>query len=182
MTHRTAAELESAVDHFRESPAADGVLELIVTRPAEDEREELEEGTLDLSTGLVGDNWLTRGDTSTPDGAAHPDRQLNIINSRVSAFLAVDPERRGLAGDQLHVDLDLSTANLPAGTRLAIGSAVIEVTAEPHLGCKKFMARFGLEALRFVNSDLGKQLRPRGLSAKVVVPGTIRRGDKISKL
>lgn len=178
MTYRTPAELESAVDHFRESPAADGTLELIVRRPAENEREELEEGVLDLSSGLVGDNWLTRGSISS----AHPDKQLNIINARVSAFLAVDPDRRTLAGDQLHVDLDLSAENLPPGTRLAIGSAVIEVTPQPHLGCKKFMNRYGLDALRFVNSDIGKQLRLRGLNAKVVVPGTIRRGDKIAKL
>lgn len=182
MTYRTPAELESAVDDFRASPTADGTLELIVRRPAENEREELEEGVLDLSSGLVGDNWLNRGSISSPDGTSHPDKQLNIINARVSAFLAVDPDRRRLAGDQLHVDLDLSAENLPPGTRLAIGSAVIEVTPQPHLGCKKFMNRYGLEALRFVNSDIGKQLRLRGLNAKVVVPGTIRRGDKIAKL
>ena len=86
------------------------------------------------------------------------------------------------SGDQLHVDLDLSPDNLPAGTRLAIGDAVIEITDQPHTGCAKFAARFGKEALRFVNVGVGKELRLRGINAKVVTPGTIRRGDTITKL
>jgi MOSC domain-containing protein YiiM len=87
-----------------------------------------------------------------------------------------------LAGDQLYVDLDLSPVNLPPGTRLALGSAVIEVTDQPHLGCAKFAARFGEEALRFVNSRVGRGLRLRGLNARVVVSGTVRAGDAIRKL
>ena len=98
--------------------------------------------------------------------------QLNIINARVARLVAGDdPADRALAGDQLHVDLDLSPENLPAGTRLAIGGAVIEVTDQPHTGCAKFAARFGAEALRFVNIGGGKQLRLRGINAKVVAAG-----------
>ena len=118
----------------------------------------------------------------TSDGSAHPGMQLNVINARLSALVAVDPDRRALAGDQLHVDLDLSEANLPPGTRLAVGSAVIEVTPEPHRGCPKFVARFGREAMRFVNSPVGSALRLRGLNAKVVEAGTVRPGDEIRKL
>ena len=182
MEHRTTADLEAALDDVRAAPKGVGVVDLIVARPAEGEREVLAEGALDVSVGLVGDNWSRRGSRQTADGSAHPEMQLNVISSRLSRFVAVDPERRMLAGDQLHVDLDLSEENLPPGTRLALGSAVIEVTAQPHLGCAKFVERFGRDAMRFVNSPIGRQLRLRGLNAKVVMAGTVRPGDEIRKL
>jgi hypothetical protein len=180
--HLTVSRLEDGLDHVRSSPTDVGRVELIVRRPAVDEREVLDEGTLDLDQGLVGDTWQIRGSSRTADGSAHPDMQLNVINARLSSLVAVDPDRRALAGDQLHLDLDLSQANLPAGTRLALGSAVIEVTEIPHTGCAKFRARFGADALRFVNSPAGRELRLRGLNAKVVVAGTVRRGDDVRKL
>ena len=108
--------------------------------------------------------------------------QLTVMNSRAALLVAGDPDRRMLAGDQIYVDLDLSPANLPPGTRLALGSAVIEVTDQPHLGCAKFAARFGTDALRFVNSRVGRQLRLRGLNARVIVTGTVRSGDAVRKL
>jgi hypothetical protein len=182
ISHRTTAELEAALVEVRQAPADDGTVDLIVGRPATGEREVLDEGVLDLAEGLVGDNWRERGSRHTPDGAAEPDRQLNVINARLSRLVAVDPERRALAGDQLHLDLDLSIANLPPGTRLALGSAVIEVTEPPHLGCAKFVERFGREAMRFVNSPLGRELRLRGMNAKVVVAGTVRPGDTVAKV
>ncbi|MBK9178003.1 MAG: MOSC domain-containing protein [Acidimicrobiales bacterium] len=181
-THRSTTELEAGLEQIRRSPRSVGTVELIVRRPAVDEREVISEGELRLDTGLVGDSWLERGSTRTADGAAHPDMQLNVMNARVIALLAPEPHRWALAGDQLYVDLDLSEANLPAGTRLRLGSAVIEVTAEPHRGCAKFAARFGPDALRFVNSDVGRQLRLRGLNAKVVQPGRLHRGDAIARL
>jgi hypothetical protein len=147
-----------------------------------DEREVLEEGRLDLAEGLVGDSWKERGSSRTPDGSAHPDMQLNVMNSRVLALVAQGRERWRLAGDQLIMDMDLSDENLPPGTRLALGSAVIEVTELPHTGCHKFLARFGLDAMKFVNSPAGRRLRLRGLNAKVVRPGVIRPGDVIRKI
>ena len=178
----TVSRLEEGLDHVRNSPTDVGRVELIVRRPAVDEREVLDEGILDLDEGLVGDTWKIRGSSRTDDGSAHPNMQLNVINARLSSLVAVDPDRRALAGDQLHLDLDLSQANLPAGTRLALGSAVIEVTEIPHSGCAKFRARFGADALRFVNSPVGRELRLRGLNAKVVVAGTVRRGDDVRRL
>ena len=157
-------------------------MELIVRRPAVDEREVLDEATLDAAEGLVGDTWKVRGSRRTPDGSAHPEMQLNIMNARAARLVAGDDDRRPLAGDQLYFDLDISVANLPPGTRLALGTAVIEVTPQPHTGCAKFARRFGEEALKFVNSDVGKQLRLRGMNAKVVVPGTVRAGDEVRKL
>lgn len=179
--HLTLAELEAGLDTIRQSPRQGGGLTMIVRRPAIGEREVMEQGKLDLLEGLIGDTWRMRGSSRTEDGSSHPDMQLNIMNARVIALLAQAKERWPLAGDQLFVDLDLSLDNLPAGTRIVIGEAVIEVTAQPHAGCNKFTARFGLDALKFVNSSLGKQLRLRGLNAKVVHPGVIRIGNQVKK-
>jgi hypothetical protein len=182
MRHRSTAELEAGLDHVRASPADGGRVEMIVARPDVGERKILTTGELSRRDGLVGDNWDQRPSSRTADGGPHPDMQLNVINARLSALVADDDEHRALAGDQLHVDLDLSHDNLPAGTRLAIGGAVIEITDQPHTGCAKFAARFGKEALRFVNVGAGKDLRLRGLNAKVVQDGPIAVGDAIRKL
>jgi MOSC domain-containing protein YiiM len=179
--HPTAAALDAGLDEIRRSPGDDGRLELIVRRPATDEREVLAEGELDYDVGLVGDTWHARRTSSTTDGSPHPEKQLTLMNSRTARLVAGGLERAALAGDQLYVDLDISEANLPAGTRLTIGSAVVEITAQPHRGCKKFTDRFGADSLRFVNSAVGNELRLRGANAKVVTAGTIRTGDAVRK-
>jgi hypothetical protein len=180
--HLTTEELEAGLEEIYRSPKDEGILKMIVRRPQTEEREVLAEGELDLEEGLVGDNWRSRGSSGTTDGSAHPEMQLNIINARAIALIAQSEERWQLAGDQLFVDLDLSEENLPPGTRLSIGTAVIEVTPVPHNGCKKFVSRFGLDAMLFVNSPLGKQLHLRGINARVVQPGVIRAGDLVKKL
>ena len=177
--HLTAEQLEAGLPHVLASPSDEGTLEMIVRRPANGERERLIEGELDLELGLVGDNWHVRPSSRTPDRSPHPDMQLNVMNARMIDVIAQSRDRWQLAGDQLFVDLDLSEKNLPVGTRLAIGSAIIKVTEQPHKGCKKFSQRFGVEALKFVNSPIGKPLRLRGLCAKVVQAGTVGQGDKV---
>ena len=180
--HLTTEELEAGLDEIRRAPKDEGVLELIVRRPGVNDREVLTEGELDLDEGLVGDSWQRRRSKTTTDGSPNPLMQLNIMNVRVIALVAQAKSRWHLAGDQLFLDLDLSEGNLPAGTRLSLGSAVIEVTPPPHLGCQKFVARFGLDAMKFVNSPLGKQLHLRGVNAKVVQAGVIRVGDVARKI
>ena len=180
--HLTMEELEAGLDDIRRSPKDEGALELIVRRPSVGERESLVEGELDVVEGLVGDTWSIRGSRRSRDGLAHPEMQINVMNSRVIALVAQQRERWHLAGDQLFVDLDLSGENLPPGTRLAVGSAVIEVTPEPHTGCEKFVSRFGVDAMKFVNSPLGRELNLRGINAKVVQPGVIRVRDLAKKL
>jgi hypothetical protein len=175
-------ELEAGLDEIRRSPADEGRLQLIVRRPRIGEREILETGELDVVQGLVGDTWHKRKSTRTVDGSAHPDMQLNIMNARAAALVAQDQHRWALAGDQLFMDLDLRPENLPPGTRLSIGSAVIEVTAQPHTGCAKFVERFGVDAMKFVNSTVGRQLNLRGINARVVQSGTIHAGDIVKKL
>ena len=180
--HLTTPELEAGLDHIRQSPTDVGVLELIVRRPQVNVREVLTESRLDLMDGLVGDSWRARGSSHTPDRSAHPEMQLNIMNARAAALVARTKERWALAGDQLYVDLDLSRTNLPAGTQLAIGTAVIVVTAQPHTGCRKFVSRFGLDAMKFVNSPVGRALNLRGINAQVIRAGVIRVGDAVGKI
>jgi hypothetical protein len=179
--HLSTAELQAGLSYVRDSPSDVGAVVLIARRPAVDEREVLTEATLDVEDGLAGDTWPVRVSSRTDDGSPHPGMQVTMMNSRAALLIAHDLERCVLAGDQLYADLDLSLANLPPGARLAVGSAVLEVSDQPHLGCAKFAARFGQDALRLVNSRVGRELRLRGLNARVVVSGTVRSGDAILK-
>ncbi len=180
--HLTMPELEAALDHLREAPKDEGVLHLIVCRPDVEQRTVLNEAELDPLKGLIGDNWIVRGSSKTPDGSAHPEMQINIMNSRVTALVAQDKERWPLAGDQLYIDMDLSKDNLPAGARIQVGSAVLEVSPLPHTGCHKFVSRFGMEAMKFVNSTVGKELCLRGINAKVVQGGVVKVGQVAKKI
>jgi MOSC domain-containing protein YiiM len=175
MRHLDLTALELGLPEIRRSPAAAGRVELIVRRPTEEEREVLAEATLDPAVGVVGDYWHVNGDGGAPD----PATQVTLMNARAAALIARTPERWPLAGDQLYVDLDLSGANLPPGTRLHLGSAVLEVSAIPHTGCGKFVRRFGVDAMKFVNSAIGRELNLRGINARVVTGGTVRTGDAI---
>ena len=175
--HLSKEELAQGLDIISQSPKEEGTLQLIVRRPDVDQRDSVATGHLDVTEGLVGDSWRARGSGHTPDGQADPDMQLNIMNSRVAELVANGLERRELAGDQLFLDMELSSDNLPPGTQLALGEAIIEVTEPPHTGCKKFAARFGTEAMMFVNSGMGKTLNFRGICAKVVQSGDIQVGD-----
>jgi hypothetical protein len=180
--HLTTAQLEVALAALSAAPKDAGRLDMIVRRPAVGEREVLDEGVLDLAEGLVGDTWRARPSSRMPDRSPHPDMQINIMASRVIDLLAGHRDRWALAGDQLFLDMDLSAANLPPGTRLAIAEAVLEVTPQPHTGCGKFVERFGADAMKFVNSPTGRTLNLRGINARVVRPGTVRVGDRARKL
>jgi len=180
--HLSTEELAQGLDIILQSPKDDGALQLLVRRPDVDQRESVANGRLDIREGLVGDSWRARGSRHMADGQADPDMQLNIMNSRVAELVANGLERRELAGDQLYLDMELSSENLPPGTQLALGEAIIEVTEPPHTGCKKFAARFGTEAMVFVNSGMGKTRNFRGICAKVVQSGDIQVGDIARKV
>jgi MOSC domain-containing protein YiiM len=169
--HLTREELEAGLETICRSPKDEGVVELIVRRPRPSVREILDLAQLDPAEGLIGDSWRTR--VASPD----PETQLNVMNARVIALIAQDTARWPLAGDQLFVDIDLADENLPPGSRIEIGTAVIQVSAEPHTGCGKFVERYGVDAMKFVNSPVGRRLHLRGINARVVRAGLVRVGD-----
>jgi MOSC domain-containing protein YiiM len=172
----TRAELDAGLELIRNSPIDNGVVELIVSRPQPGAREVLDEAQLDPAIGLINDSWATRH--AAPD----PATQVTVMNARAIALFAQDRARWPLAGDQLYVDLDLAHDNLPPGSRIEVGGAVIEVSAEPHTGCGKFVQRFGVDAMKFVNSPLGRQLHLRGINARVIRAGAVRVGDRARKV
>lgn len=176
VTHLSMDALEAALPLILDSPKESGTLELIVRRPTAETREVIDTGILSLADGLVGDSWRARS------GGAGPETQITLMNTRAIALIAQEPERWALAGDQLYVDLDLSDDNVPPGTLLGVGTSVLEVSVQPHTGCKKFIARFGLDAMKFVNSPRGRALHLRGIYAKVVQAGAVARGDTITKI
>jgi hypothetical protein len=182
MEHRTAEQLEAGLERVARAPKDAGALRLIVRRPGRRVREILDEGELDTAVGLVGDDWVNRPGMGSdlPD----PHAQLTIMNARYTELIAGDgdPAAWAEAGDQLYLDLDISQENLPAGSRLAIGTAIIEMQAEPHTGCAAFSARFGSEALRLANSARGRELRLRGANTVVVRSGRVRTGDIATKV
>ncbi len=176
------SELELGIDEIKDSPKDNGVLEMIVRRPETETREIINFAEINLETGLEGDNWKARGSSAMPDGSADPEAQITLMNSRVIQLLSGDKENWQWAGDQLFVDMDLGIENLPPHSRIQIGSAILEISATPHTGCKKFSGRFGVEALAFISTPLGKALRMRGVNAKVIQAGKIKVGDAVKKL
>ncbi len=173
-------QLDAMLDHIAAAPQDAGRVELVVARPATGERLVLESAELRPGIGLVGDNYLARGSSKPPGGPADPLAELNVMSARaLEAVAGRDRERWPLAGDQLIVDFDLSESNCPAGTRLAVGSALIEVTAKPHTGCAKFAERYGIDAARWINSR--RDLRLRGLCAIVAEAGVVTPGDAVVK-
>ena len=178
--HRSAEDLALGLDHVRDAPSENGVVELLVVRPRLGERRELAAAEVDLELGVVGDTWVERGSRRTPDGGPNPDAQVTVMCSRAADLVAGDRARWALAGDQVYVDLDLSTENLPTGTVLALGEVELEVTAAPHTGCARFAERFGTDALRLTATPDGRALRLRGINTRVLRAGTVRVGDRVA--
>jgi len=180
--HLNTDELEAGLGEALTSPSNEGIVELIVCRPDVGQRKVLQSASFSTEVGLVGDNWSKKPYSKSPDGGPHPEMQVTMINRRVLDLIAGgDTKRRAVPGDQLVVDFDLSLENIPPGTRLNVGSTIIEVTEEPHTGCSQFVGWFGADAMRFVNSPRGRELCLRGINAKVIQAGTIAQGDQIIK-
>ena len=180
--HLALAELEGGLSEILLSPKDRGILRAVVIRPETDARVSLAQCELSPEGGVHGDNWAKGCWMSLPDGRPHPDVQVTLMNARTIALIAQEAARWPLAGDNLFVDLDLSQDNLPSGTRLTVGSAVLEITEVPHKGCRKFAARFGVDATRFVNSREGLRLHLRGIYARIVQRGMVAVGDLVAKL
>jgi len=180
-SHLTETEILDGLMEVRKSPQNNGLLEAIVIRPGSEERLRLQQCRLSPEGGTEGDAWARGCWLKLPDGSPHPDVQICIMNSRMINLVAGAKHRWELAGDNLFVDLDLSRENLQTGQLLSIGECVIEITEQSHNGCAKFSQRFGPSALKFVNSPTGKELRLRGIYAKVIKAGEVRVGNLIIK-
>lgn len=182
MAHLTAAQLEAGMARVHEAPTDEGAVRLVVRRPGRGEREILDQGQLDTAQGLVGDDWINRPgmNRETPS----PYAQVTVMNARAAELVSGDPEPAAWAqcGDQLYIDLDISEANLPAGTRLEVGGAILEVQAEPHTGCVQFRSWWGADALRHVSTSEGLSLRLRGANTRVIRSGVVKPGDTARKL
>lgn len=180
--HLTRAELQAGLPHILDSPKDDGVLEAIVIRPASGERHDLQSCEISLEGGAHGDHWAKGCWMSTEDGKPHPDVQICIMNARCIALVAHERARWPLAGDNLLIDIDLRPENLPPGQRVAIGTAIIEISPVSHTGCESFVERYGRAAVVFVNAPKGKALRLRGVYARVVQDGRVTVGDRVVKV
>ena len=181
MAHLSADQLRERAANLAPAPTNNGTVTTLVIRPETDARKVVSTVHVVPGKGIIGDNFLERGNSKTPDGKAHPEAQICVMNAPVLDVIADgDADAAVLAGDQLLVDFDLSTSNAPAGTRLSIGTAIFEVANKPHNGCAKFAERFGMDAARFANSD--KVQRYRGINVMVVTEGDVSVGDTIIKL
>lgn len=172
--HRSRSDLLAGLSDLAGAPKDHGPIALLLRRPAPGEREELDAAEIDRCIGLVGDDWSRR---PRPD----PDAQLTLINTRAIDLLAASRERWKLSGDQIYVDLDLSEDGLPVGSQLIVGTALVEVTAVPHLGCAAFTNWFGPAATAVVNGTEGRRLRLRGVNTRVLRSGRVTLGDVVAR-
>lgn len=180
--HPTVETLETGLEIIRNSPQDNGTLEMIVVRPAKNQRSTLQECELSLKRGVEGDHWANGCWKSLPDGSPDPDVQVTIMNSRCLKLISASSSQWPLAGDNLIVDMDLSVQNLQPGQKLSIGSAILEITSVPHTGCNNFKERFGIDSLKFISSKIGKELRLRGIYARIIRDGHIKVGDRLKKI
>ena len=182
VNHLDTDGLEAGIDYILDTPDDKGLVRMIVSRPETGIRKILKSASLDTIEGLIGDNWKDRGSSSTSDKSADPETQITIMNSRVIELIAHSSDRWKLAGDQLFIEIDISRNNLPPGSKLKVGSAIIEVSGKPHTGCQKFSQRFGLDALKFVSTPMARELCFRGINARVMKSGIVTVGDIVNKV
>lgn len=175
---RTLAELESGWQALPPPPRSAGTVRLLCVRKGDGLHETPDAVEITSSHGMLGDRWAEREPGTDPDGNS----AITLMSASAIGLLAADRLPLHAAGDNLVVDLDLSVEALPAGTRLAVGDAVLRVSEEPHTGCSTFRDRFGLDALKWVSTPSGRALRLRGMNCGVVRAGTVRVGDEIRVL
>jgi MOSC domain-containing protein YiiM len=180
--HRPIATLEAGLENIKKSPADNGILYMIVVRTQKRERAVPWYCNVSPELGVEGDHWSKGSWKSLPDGSPDPSVQITLMNSRCLDLVATEKERWPLAGDNFIVDMDLSTENLKPGQKLSLGSAIFEITDIPHTGCMQFRERFGVDALKFVSTKAAKELRLRGIYARVLKAGSISVGDRLKKI
>lgn len=180
--HLSREELMAGLPHILAAPKDEGALKAIMVRPQSEARQDVDSIHVSLAGGVEGDHWAKGCWMSTEDGKPHPDVQICIMNARCIDLIAGGRDNWAPAGDNLFIDMDLTPDNLPPGTRIAVGAAVLEITATPHNGCAKFIERYGRDACVFVNTGEGKRYRLRGIYGRVIQDGRVSVGDTVTKL
>ncbi len=175
-------DLQLGLDKIISSPKQIGTVKMIVSRPKIGIRKIQEMAELDKDLGLIGDNWHDRDSSNMQDKSADIETQLTIMNSCVIALITQNCDQWPLAGDQLYIEMDISKNNLPPGSLLKLGNALLKISKKPHTGCKKFSERFGLDALKFVSSRQGRELSLRGINTSIIKSGMVQTGDKVMKV
>lgn len=170
--HRVREELDALLASLPPAPVDEGRLALLVRRGEAGRRETPDHAVLDPLSGLPGDAWERRPERK-------PEAQLTVMQLDIARLIA-NGQPLELSGDNIVVDLDLSAENLPIGSRIRIGEALLEVTPKPHNGCKKFRARFGEDALRFVSDPIQRHRNFRGIYLCVLERGVARLGDAVT--
>jgi hypothetical protein len=170
--HRPLAELTAGLSALLAASTETGRLRLIVSRRADGTRETWERVELSPETGVPGDRWGRRP-------RRDPETQLTVIRWDVATLIA-SGQPLTMFGDNLFVDLDISATNLPVGTRLRLGKALVVVSPRPHEGCLKFKRRFGQDALVFVSAKPTRPQNLRGVHWTILEPGPAAVGDLIT--
>ncbi len=180
--HLDKQELAAGLPEILKSPKDRGPIESITVRPASEQRRTVNSVAISLAGGVEGDHWAQGCWKSTDAGKPHPDVQICMMNSRCIDLIAGDKDNWAPAGDNLFIDMDLTPENLPPGTRIAMGTAILEITDTAHKGCAKFIERYGRDACVFVNVGDGDRYKLRGIYGRVVQDGVLSVGDLATKV
>ena len=170
-TFRSLAELEAGLAALPAAPKDSGRVVLLLRKGDGGLRETPDSIQASVEKGFPGDAWGRQADRT-------PVAQLAVMQRDVAELIA-NSQPLTLFGDNLILELDLSAANLPIGSRVRAGSVVFEVTPMPHDGCKKFRARFGDDAVRFVSKPALRHRNLRGIYLRVIEDGEVRLNDSV---
>ena len=180
--HVTLAECQAALDHINAAPRDGAVIEQLVARPDFAERAFPDALELTVAGGIKGERWSHSPWLKLPDGSPDPRIQVSIFSKRVMDLCWRDREGQVHPGDPFVVDMNLSFENLPVGTQLQVGEAVVEVSDKFNTACVKWQKRYGDESLRWINMAENRPHRLRGVLCKIVQDGVVRVGDRLAKL
>lgn len=179
MSHVTAAELAKALPDVLSAPGTDAPIAGLCFRPGFGLRSFPPSLRLTRAFGIPGERWLTAPWLKLPDGSADPRIQVSILPSRVLDLVWRDRETTVHPGDTIVADLDMTDANLPPGTLLQAGTAILRVSDQPNDGCVKWKARYGQAAMDWITDPAHAALRLRGVLCEVFADGVVAVGDRL---
>lgn len=180
--HPTRAECDAALTHILDAPKVSAPIDMLCFRPDYGVRSFPDRIQVSVARGIEGERWLRDPWLKLPDGRPDPRIQISVLPKRVADLCWRNRDVSPHPGDTLIADLDMTSANMPVGTRLQVGSAVIEVSDVFNNGCAKWYAQYGADSVKWINHRPHRPLRLRGILCRVVVDGEIRKSDLIEKL